>query len=297
MRKNGTVDFVQRLRQSRIYQDYEAAFVKATKLPLEVFSVGRECEGDGTRCRSANPFCAILAQKGKICSACPDAQRKLTSPDLSDTQTVRCFAGLTVTNVPVKLEGRVIAFLQTGRVFLQEPNAERFQKMTTQLTKWGVRVNFARLKNAYFHSSIVKPSQYSAIVRLLEIFAEHLAFIADQLTVPKWQGDSLMVRRAKDYIAMHQSNPIKLEEVARAANVSKFHFCRGFKQATGLTFGEYVCRTRIERAKILLHDNSLRVSEIAYDTGFQTITHFNRMFRKLVGCSPKEFRSGLAKIN
>jgi AraC-like DNA-binding protein len=105
-----------------------------------------------------------------------------------------------------------------------------------------------------------------------------------------------MIRGAKDYVASHQSDPIKLEQIARALNVSKYHFCRSFKHATSLTFVEYLSRVRIEKAKILLHNNNLRVSEIAYEVGFQSITHFNRIFRKLVGYSPTEYRSRLAEI-
>jgi AraC-like DNA-binding protein len=198
--------------------------------------------------------------------------------------------------VPVKLEERVIAFLQTGQVFLRTPTAKRFQQITAQLMRWGMKLNFARLKDAYFDSRVVSPGLYRAGVRLLEIFAEHLASIANQIVLQQGNGDSLMTRRAKNYVASHQSDPIKLEEIARALNVSRFHFCRSFKQTIGLTFVEYLSRVRIEKAKVLLHNHNLRVSEIAYEVGFQTITHFNRIFRKLVGCSPTEYRSNLAKI-
>jgi len=54
-----------------------------------------------------------------------------------------------------------------------------------------------------------------------------------------------------------------------------------FKLETVLTFVEYLSRGRIEQAQLLLHNKNLRVSEIAYDVGFQTLTHFNRIFRKL----------------
>jgi AraC-like DNA-binding protein len=125
----------------------------------------------------------------------------------------------------------------------------------------------------------------------LKIFAEHLALIANQIALQQPSGDPPMIKGAKDYVASHQSDPIKLEEIARALNVSTFHFCRKFKHATGLTFVEYLSRVRIEKAKILLHNKNLRITEIAYEVGFQSLTHFNRIFRKLVGHSPTEYRS------
>jgi AraC-like DNA-binding protein/ligand-binding sensor protein len=290
-------DFAQLLSCSRIFQDYEHAFGKTTTLPLELSSIDMPWKVHRLQSKDINPFCAILARTNKNCGACLELQRKPTDSNISDTQTVKCFAGLTNTRVPVKLEERVIAFLQTGQVFLRTPSAQRFKKIATQLISWGMKINLARLENAYFHSRVVSPGLYRAIVRLLEIFAEHLGLIASQIALQQGNGDSLMIRRAKDYVASHRSDPINLGQIARALNISKFHFCRTFKQTTGLTFVEYLSRVRIERAKSLLHKNDLRVSEIAYEVGFQSITHFNRLFRKLVGNSPTEYRSRLDRSN
>jgi AraC-like DNA-binding protein len=63
-----------------------------------------------------------------------------------------------------------------------------------------------------------------------------------------------------------------------------------FKRATGLTFTNFLSRVRIERSKNLLINPQLRVSEIAYEVGFQSLTHFNRVFLKLLGQSPTEYR-------
>ena len=68
-----------------------------------------------------------------------------------------------------------------------------------------------------------------------------------------------------------------------------------FKLETVLTFVEYLSRGRIEQAQLLLHNKNLRVSEIAYEVGFQTLTHFNRMFRKLVGSSRTEYRPRVSR--
>ena len=73
-------------------------------------------------------------------------------------------------------------------------------------------------------------------------------------------------------------------------NASTFYFCKLFKGATGLTFTDYLARVRIEKAKALLLDRNRRVSEVAYDAGFQSLTHFNRIFRKIVGRSPTDYR-------
>ena len=69
-------------------------------------------------------------------------------------------------------------------------------------------------------------------------------------------------------------------------NASAFYFCKMFKKVTGINFTDCVSRQRIKSAKNLLLNSKLRVSEIAYDVGFQSLTHFNRVFKKIIGQSP-----------
>jgi AraC-like DNA-binding protein len=66
-----------------------------------------------------------------------------------------------------------------------------------------------------------------------------------------------------------------------------------FKKATGINFTDYVARVRIEKAKNLLLNPNLRISEIAYEVGFQSLTHFNRVFKKILGRSPTDYRTQL----
>jgi len=83
-----------------------------------------------------------------------------------------------------------------------------------------------------------------------------------------------------------------LATVAKAVNTSTFYFCKLFKRATGLTFTQYLARVRIEKAKSLLLEPHRRINEVAYDVGFQSLTHFNRVFKEIVGRSPSSYRQG-----
>jgi AraC-like DNA-binding protein len=85
--------------------------------------------------------------------------------------------------------------------------------------------------------------------------------------------------------------PLSLEQVARAANMSAFYFCKVFKAATGLTFTHYVARARIERTKQMLLNPHTRISEAAYEAGFQSLSQFNRVFRRFAGESPTRYRA------
>jgi AraC-like DNA-binding protein len=129
-----------------------------------------------------------------------------------------------------------------------------------------------------------------AAVKLLSIFAEHLEIVSNQIAIQRDNAEPPMITKAKDFIREHHTEELSLPQVAQVANASPFHFCKMFKRATGLSFTNFVSRIRIERSKNLLINPQLRVSEIAYEVGFQSLTHFNRVFLKLLGQSPTEYR-------
>jgi AraC-like DNA-binding protein/ligand-binding sensor protein len=290
---NRPSDLIQRISRSKVFKDYERAFSDSTELPLalrpvEIWNLAMSGKAH------ANPFCELMADCNRSCAACLEVQKRIAESNASGSTTVTCFAGLSDTAVPVQLGDRVIGFLQTGQVALRKPNIEQFEKITKQVIEWGIRIDLTKLEDAYFHSRVLPLHQYTAMIKLLEIFAKHLSIVANQITLQEGEAEPPMVRRAKAYIVGHQADPIDLNDVAKAMHVSTFYFCKMFKKATGLTFTDYLGRVRIERAKTQLLNPNRRVSEVAYDVGFQSLTHFNRVFRQVAGQSPTKFRASKA---
>ena len=240
-----------------------------------------------------NPFCALMAEQNRACAACLDVQQKLSETAKSDARTMTCFAGLSDTAVPVKLGENLIGFLQTGQVLLKKPTQQQFARTARQLLDWGLRVDLRRLEEAYFQTRVLTPKQYASMVRLLTVFGQHLSLVSNEILVQQENAQPPAITRAKRFIGEHQADKLSLGEVAKAVNTSTFYFCKMFKKATGLNFTEYVSRVRIEKAKNLLLNPNLRISEIAYEVGFQSLTHFNRVFRKIGGQSPTAYRSHL----
>jgi AraC-like DNA-binding protein len=75
--------------------------------------------------------------------------------------------------------------------------------------------------------------------------------------------------------------------------MSANYFSEKFKEVTGLKFIEFVARTRIEKARNLLQNPNLYISEIAFEVGFQSLSQFNRRFKKIIGQSPRDYRAAL----
>lgn len=284
---------IEALVGSKIYHDYERAFSEATGLPVSLRSVESwQLAHHGKKFE--NPFCAMLAQKSRSCAACLQTQQKLSDAATNQPQTVTCPSGLCDIAIPVHMGEQLVGFLTTGQIFIKKPTEAQFNRTVKLLAEWGVEAELEDVRKAYFDTKVLTSKQHSSIIKLLSIFAEHLSMVSNQIVVREQNAEPPVIARAKQFIADHQTEDLSLEQVARSVHTSKFYFCKIFKRATGINFTDYLSRVRTERAKNLLLNPNLRVSEIAYEVGFQSLTHFNRIFKRILGQSPTEYRSQLA---
>jgi transcriptional regulator GlxA family with amidase domain len=109
------------------------------------------------------------------------------------------------------------------------------------------------------------------------------------------RAEPVEIWKARRFIEEHSDEELSLTKVAKAVNVSANHLSEKFKQVTGMNFVECVARTRFENARDLLRNSNRRISEIAFAAGFQSLSQFNRVFKKLAGKSPTEYRTALAR--
>jgi len=99
-----------------------------------------------------------------------------------------------------------------------------------------------------------------------------------------------VIGRARAFIEERHSEPLSLEEVAKQVNISAYYFSRVFRKSIGMTFTEYLARLRVEKVKQLLLNPGKRVSEAAFEAGFQSLSQFNRVFLRIAGESPTTYR-------
>jgi len=81
------------------------------------------------------------------------------------------------------------------------------------------------------------------------------------------------------------------------SNISKYHFCRLFKQLTGKSAGDYICQLRINNALTLLRESDLNITEIAMASGFNDTNYFCRVFKKCQKSSPSKIRQAMKKVH
>ncbi|WP_339384517.1 helix-turn-helix transcriptional regulator [Oscillatoria sp. FACHB-1407] len=97
-----------------------------------------------------------------------------------------------------------------------------------------------------------------------------------------------------EYINANLQQNIKLQDLANVAGMSQYYFCRLFRDSIGMTPHQYVRHQRIERAKQLLKQQHLSISDIAIQCGFANQSHFTRLFSKFTHTTPKLYRDSQA---
>jgi two-component system response regulator YesN len=95
---------------------------------------------------------------------------------------------------------------------------------------------------------------------------------------------------AKQYIAEHYREQIKLEDVARQVHLNPVYFSTIFKKETGMNFSDYLINYRLDVAKDLLKTTGLSMAEIAGAVGYLDTKYFSKLFTKVVGIKPSEYR-------
>ena len=132
---------------------------------------------------------------------------------------------------------------------------------------------------------------------LANVLAVHLLrhYANEDVKPPLFHGglSGPKLRQVTAFIADNYDKDIKLVELAQVAGMSSFHFAREFKRSTGTSPHQYLIKYRVERAKALMTNDDLPLTEVSLLSGFSHQSHFTRLFRKITGTTPHLYRSRL----
>ena len=99
------------------------------------------------------------------------------------------------------------------------------------------------------------------------------------------------ITHVREYIDRHYARPLTVDDLAKRAGLSTYHFIRAFRAHVGQTPHQYLRARRIERARELLITTPMPITEICDAVGFQSLGSFSSLFRKLTGETPAAFRA------
>lgn len=279
------------LEQIHAVRGFEAAFRQATGLTLLLRPVPRQgntllLEPD------ENPLCALACSTAAGRALCHKVQGDIRHgfEQSATAQKVPCLAGLTVVAMPVIVCGDHVGTLQTCRILCQKPTPEHVRNYAALVARWGGQPRLEQLRKDFASIPVVSPTQLDAVMQLLGMYAEHLGDLAGRRLLAEQHGQPSAIAQALAYVREHKAERLPLRTVAAHAQLSPFYFCKLFRKTMGMTFTDYVTRLRLETAKDLLLSHSTPVSEVAQISGFGSIPHFNRAFKRYTGLTPTLYR-------
>lgn len=279
-----------KLIESETVRRQQAAFTGATEVPVALVPAGVGGAGGG---RAVGAFCVegcMGGRSGELCRRIlAGAERRAMQN--SEPVRFRCPAGLLKIIVPVFLGGAHVGNLLAGPFSEQPLGRETLHRLEGRLRQWGLEAHLAGLRASWRYSPLLSSERARSAATLLEMFAHYLSERGSELLTHAPEKSAPLLRKIEAYLAENRNGSISTKEIARRLRLSPCYFCKLFKKQTGWTFSAYRQRERVEKAKQLLLDPSRRVSEVAFEAGFGSIPYFNRVFRRLVGCSPSQYRA------
>ena len=135
-----------------------------------------------------------------------------------------------------------------------------------------------------------RPPAYRVRARSLLTDALLSIYRASLAADPASDGNHFRLASVIDHIELNYDQPLRLEALAALMRTSPTHFSRVFRREVGMPLFEYINRTRVRRACVLLRRTSLPVTRIAVDVGYNNVSFFNRYFRRIMRMSPRDYR-------
>ncbi|MFC5051286.1 helix-turn-helix domain-containing protein [Rubritalea spongiae] len=272
-----------------LFSIYRTAFEQVTGQTLalihpDIISTPKE---ESLRCK--NDFCSMMLNTDTCKNRCTEHTLDLSKRIDQQAFTASCDANITTTLIPIQTKTGTVAYLRSGQVRTDEKEIDPdfFLKISKAMPPHVGR-DVIMLFDA---ARVYTKDEYKSQLTLLGAFALQLSDLANNLITKIHPKSGNIVDLTKRFIHEKLSEKISLDTLAENAKVTNSYLCKQFKKSTGLTVVEYINRHRVELAKELLSSRNVRIIEIAYETGFQSLSQFNRSFHRYTGQSPTEYKA------
>jgi len=184
--------------------------------------------------------------------------------------------------------GEVVALLQCGQVHDRPPTAAAWRIARQDLVKAGIKSG--PLRKRFQQNRVLPQDRQEDLLNLLELIANRLAHADEQRLLPEPGRTKMQFGRAVTFIEVHLGERLTLPVIARAASLSTRSLVRLFRKEAGTSVVEFILKRRIARACDLLRRSDHTCAEIAFEAGFGSVQHFNRIFRRQQNLSPGQWR-------
>jgi len=281
--------FFHAIDQFAVLRTFQKILYRLTGLPFDFMDLRlRHSRNLRAQQRVFTPFCRMVNNTPAGRAACErDEQPALTVCVQKQKCVLRpCHLGLIDICVPVVMNNRAVGVFCTGQLLYQRPTEKSFQKIQKRLA--GMGLDMSKARRAYFLAPVIEKRRVSAIMELVKMAVELIDARRFQTLQTAVAHDSL--RKALDFMENHYTEPLTLPDVAKKSGLSASRLAHIFKAQVGMTFTAYLSLIRVNWAKYYLANSRLRAGETAFQVGFNNLSHFNHIFRRITGLAPTRYR-------
>ncbi len=238
-----------------------------------------------------NSYCLMLRATASGSAACQECdQRNARSGSLKRSELLyKCHAGLREVVVPLyDKSGTYIGCLTTGQ-FLSEQD-ERASRGAIAKLATTHKIDHKALWDSYNQTKVLTSLQIEGLIEFLKIVGGFIVETHHKLMFMEAIDGTDKIEQVKRHVEKSHMRKLTVADTARKFCMSPGHFCRFFKRHEKISFVSYLNIYRVERAAEMLGMTARSVAEIAFLTGFGSVSQFNRIFKSVKACSPGGFR-------
>ena len=257
-------------------------FNAVTRLRVGLFGLDREEIASFPQ--EFSNFCNLVKQneKGKLlCSEC-DNYAFNECERLKGLYIYKCHMGLSEAVFPIAYEGVIIAYMMFGQVFEGKKNKSELKKKSLLLDG----IDEDKLNSAFFALQEMPHNRIDAIAKMMEVYASYISF--SDYIYTYIGGTAPLI---KSFIEQNIEKSLVIEMIANRFNIGRTTACIKFKEGFGLTINQFITKTRLEKAKMLLRNTTLSATQISEECGYCDYNYFIRIFKKNIGKTPFEYRN------
>ena len=273
----------------KILQDYHKILYKLIGIPIDFVSDTGEVM---TLCppEHYNPLCHYIVScpcGEKACANADDencARAKATGENI----IYECHAGLIDIVVPLFVNDQYVGCLSTGQILKKKPTQKSFREFKGRIKT--LNLDEDKLRKYYFNTVVMSDEQIEALVDLIGLAGKYILENENKLLFLESVNEKKKTLAARQYIEQNYKKKLTIDKIANSVFLSPSHFSHMFKQEVGSSPINYLNRFRIDKAKEILESSKTSITKIAYSVGFQSLPHFNRIFKNMVKISPRLYR-------
>lgn len=199
-----------------------------------------------------------------------------------------CHAGLTDTVVPIFVGDSYVGSMCVGQFLQEKPSAKEIHAVAEKLKP--LNITRDELKKYYAGTPVLAPDKLEGLIELLKMIGGYICESQMKLNFLQSIHQSDVVGAAIQYMEMNHKSQMPVKTIAKKVGISGSYLTHLFTKQTGMSPVRFLNSLRIKKAIELLEETDLYISQIAFAVGFQSIQHFNRIFKKMMKKSPSDYR-------